>query len=81
MKLPELYGKSNQRRNDSRAREVLPGGNALDRKNAEPWLEPDSFMYWAVRGDQAVRTFDGVYVFWCPHIHVEQKTLGNLGIL
>lgn len=42
------------------------------RRNAEPWLEPDSFMCRAVRGDQ-VRTFDGVYVFWCLQIHVEQK--------
>lgn len=45
------------------------------RRNAEPQLEPDSFMYWAVRGDQAVRTFDGVYVFWCAQIHVQQKIL------
>lgn len=43
------------------------------RRNAEPWLELDSFTYWAVRGDQALGTFDGVSVFWCLQIHVEQK--------
>lgn len=43
------------------------------RRNAESWLEPDSFTYWAVRGDQAVRTFNGVCVFWCLQTHVEQK--------
>lgn len=43
------------------------------RRNAEPWLEPDSFMFWAVREDQAVWTFDGVSVLWCLQIDVVLK--------
>lgn len=30
-------------------------------------------MHWTVRGDRAVRTVSGVYVFWCLQIHAEQK--------